>query len=96
MQKKVIFLKNKCMQKKFGCFTKIQSNNTKMAAKSNFYFTNPKVLSLAFANAVSVYSTNELDWIARKGEDGLFRILQRLLPEVKKKLMITSLRNQNP
>ncbi len=43
----------------------------------------PKQLALEFAMAVSVPSLNPNDWVARKGEESLFRTFQRMLPEVR-------------
>ncbi len=44
---------------------------------------NPKQLALAFAAAVTVHSPSYRDWVARNGEESLFRTLHRILPEVK-------------
>ena len=43
---------------------------------------NPKELAAEFACAVTEHSTNEADWVARNGDESLFRTLQRMLPEV--------------
>ncbi len=43
-----------------------------MAATCNFYITNPKLLSLAFANAVSVYISIGLQERGKKASFGFF------------------------
>ena len=39
-------------------------------------------LAVAFANVVTVTSDNTNDWVARNGDESIFSVLQRLLPEV--------------
>jgi hypothetical protein len=43
---------------------------------------NPKDLAAEFACAVTVYSANQSDWVARNGEESIYRTLRRVLPEV--------------
>jgi hypothetical protein len=45
-------------------------------------FDNPKEFAAEFAHAVTVPSTNESDWVARNGNESLFRTLQHIIPEV--------------
>ena len=42
----------------------------------------PMELAVAFANVVTVTSDNTNDWVARNGDESIFSVLQRLLPEV--------------
>ena len=42
---------------------------------------NPIHIAAAFACAVTV-PTNQIDWVARKGEESLFQAFKRILPEV--------------
>ena len=43
---------------------------------------NPKELAAEFANAVTEYSSNQMDWVARNGDESLFSTLTRIMPEV--------------
>jgi hypothetical protein len=47
---------------------------------------NPKQLALAFAVAVTVHSPSYRHWVARNGEESLFRTLHQILPEVRRSL----------
>lgn len=42
----------------------------------------PKLLGLAYACAVTVTSSDKMQWVARNGDYSLFESLQRALPEV--------------
>ncbi len=42
---------------------------------------NPIHIAAAFACAVTA-PTNQIDWVARKGEESLFQAFKRILPEV--------------
>jgi hypothetical protein len=44
---------------------------------------NPKDLAAEFACAVTVYSENQSDWVARNGNESIYRTLRRILPEVR-------------
>jgi hypothetical protein len=44
---------------------------------------NPRKLAASFAMAVTIQTTIGRGCIARNGEDSLFRLLQRMLPQVK-------------
>ena len=43
---------------------------------------NPRELAGDFACAVTEHSTNQMDWVARNGDESLFQTLQRIVPEV--------------
>ena len=43
---------------------------------------NPKEFAATFAHSVTAPSDNNVDWVARNGEESLFRTLQRVIPEV--------------
>ncbi len=43
---------------------------------------NPKDLAAEFACAVTVYSANQSDWVARNGDESIYQTLRRILPEV--------------
>ena len=43
---------------------------------------NPKQLAAQFACAVTEASPNPTDWVARNGDQTIFRVLQKMLPEV--------------
>ena len=43
---------------------------------------NPRKLAAAFAIAVTVRDHSATSWVARNGEMSIFRILQRILPQV--------------
>ena len=42
----------------------------------------PKTLAAAFACEVTVPSSNQMDWVARKGSESIFETLSHILPEV--------------
>ena len=42
----------------------------------------PRPFAVVFANSVTVPSSYSTDWVARKGPCSLFKILERMLPEV--------------
>ena len=52
-------------------------------------FENTKFTAVDFANAVTVPSACRSDWIARRGPDSLFQVLERMLPKVRRILLIT-------
>ena len=43
----------------------------------------PKHLGMAYAYAVTVRSSDKMQWVARNGEYSLFESLQRALPQVR-------------
>ncbi len=38
--------------------------------------------SAAFANSVTIRSTNQYDWVARRGAHSVYALLSRLVPKV--------------
>jgi hypothetical protein len=44
---------------------------------------NPRELAEVFANAVTEFSSNQMDWVARNGSESLFATLERIIPEVR-------------
>lgn len=43
---------------------------------------NPRQLAAFFARCVTAEATSSSDWVAKNGDSSLFKILQRMLPEV--------------
>ena len=54
----------------------------KMTSRREVRIDDPKKLAADFACSVTVYSSNHMHWVARNGEESVFRTLQRILPEV--------------
>ena len=52
--------------------------------RSHALVDNPKQLAAMFASMVTVPGS-ENDWIARNGDESLFKVLERMLPEVRSK-----------
>ena len=55
---------------------------TRDSRSSKEKLENPIHLAAAFACAVTVPSSNHVDWVARNGEESLFHAINRVLPEV--------------
>ena len=55
---------------------------TKKTRTRTSIFENPKEVAAEFACAVTVPSSNQSDWVARNGNESLFRTLRRMIPEV--------------
>ncbi len=49
---------------------------------------NPRQLSAAFAIAVTSKSDSPHCWVARNGEESIFRTLQRILPQVDRNFLL--------
>jgi hypothetical protein len=50
-------------------------------SRGNFVPDDPKHLGAMFASMVTV-PADENSWIARKGDESLFKVLQQMIPEV--------------
>ncbi len=56
---------------------------TKKTRTRTSIFENPKEVAAEFACAITVPSSNQSDWVARNGNESLFRTLRRIIPEVR-------------
>jgi hypothetical protein len=60
---------------------------TAMPAKSH-RANNPKQFAAAFASTVTVHSSQDSDWIARKGSESIFALLKEVFPEVRESIKL--------
>ena len=51
-------------------------------SKNTRAIPNPKAFADAFASAVLAPSANRCDWVAKKGPESLFSVLERMMPQV--------------
>ncbi len=63
--------------------TRVRTGSVRRFRSRTPIIENPKDLAAQFACAVTIYSANQSDWVARNGNESIYRTLRRILPEVR-------------
>jgi hypothetical protein len=70
-------------QSSFSITHQTKASSAPSGKRKHVLIENPRQLAAYFASCVTTESNSDTHWVAKNGENSLFKILQRMIPEVR-------------
>ena len=61
----------------------MEASSIRSRKRKTVLFETPRQLAAVFACSVTTKSADNTHWVAKNGDNSLFKILQRMIPEVR-------------
>jgi hypothetical protein len=72
-----------CCHTSFSITHQTKTSSAPSGKRKHVLIENPRQLAAYFASCVTTESDSDTHWVAKNGENSLFKILQRMIPEVR-------------